>query len=189
MKDNKGFSMVELIVVIAVMAILVISAVSLTGAQSGWKVNRAAEMMDSAMNRTMTQAMSKGGTPSLLIYELNGTYYAVLASDSCKTGVSTYAVTEDKVLQRYELGRAPMRITFSYTGTMGETVPSVTLADQSSEGNLTSVAELTFERTTGAIKKVTVGGVECYYTGVSISLNGRAADIEIHSATGRHEIL
>lgn len=188
-RDNKGMSLLELIVVIGIMGILVISAVSLVGMQGGWKVNRAAELIDSAMNRTMVQAMSKGGSPRLLVYRLEGTYYAVIVNDNCQSGPGIWSVTEDKVLDRYELGSGALDLTFSYVGSMGESVPSGTLADQADELQLTSVAEFCFERSTGAIRKVTVNGTECYYTGITVTYESRRKDIVIQSATGKHEIV
>ena len=97
-KKNSGFSMVELIVTVAILAIISVGAFLLTGSQNGWKLRHAAERLDSALDKAMVQSMSKSDTAGLIVYELNGEYYAAMIKESCRDG-NIYRVTEDKVLE------------------------------------------------------------------------------------------
>ena len=161
-KKNSGFSMVELIVTVAILAIISVGAFLLTGSQNGWKLRHAAERLDSE-------------------------YYAAMIKESCRDG-NTYRVTEDKVLEKYSLGKEPLTITLSYKGKDGTAVSDVTLSNQGSESNLSSAAEFLYDRSTGAVKTVKVNSVESYYTGIHLKLSDRDMQIKISAATGRHEI-
>ena len=83
-KKNSGFSMVELIVTVAILAIISVGAFLLTGSQNGWKLRHAAERLDSALDKAMVQSMSKSDTAGLIVYELNGEYQAVKKLDKLK---------------------------------------------------------------------------------------------------------
>ena len=159
----------------------------LTGSQNGWKLRHAAERLDSALDKAMVQSMSKSDTAGLIVYELNGEYYAAMIKESCRDG-NIYRVTEDKVLEKYSLGKEPLTITLSYKGKDGTAVSDVTLSNQGSESNLSSAAEFLYDRSTGAVKTVKVNSVESYYTGIHLKLSDRDMQIKISAATGRHEI-
>ena len=121
------------------------------------------------------------------LVELNGEYYAAMIKESCRDG-NIYRVTEDKVLEKYSLGKEPLTITLSYKGKDGTAVSDVTLSNEGSESNLSSAAEFLYDRSTGAVKTVKVNSVESYYTGIHLKLSDRDMQIKISAATGRHEI-
>ena len=110
-----------------------------------------------------------------------------MIKESCRDG-NIYRVTEDKVLEKYSLGKEPLTITLSYKGKDGTAVSDVTLSNQGSESNLSSAAEFLYDRSTGAVKTVKVNSVESYYTGIHLKLSDRDMQIKISAATGRHEI-
>lgn len=186
-KKNSGFSLVELIVAIAILAIISVGTVMLTGSQNGWKLRHATERLDSALDKAMVQSMSKSDTAGLIVYQLDGEYYAAMIKESCRDG-SVYRLNEDNIIEKQSLGKAPLTITLSYKGKDGTAVPDVVLSDQSSESNLTSAAEFIYDRSTGAIKTVKVNGVESYYTGIQLKIADREMQIKVSAATGRHEI-
>ena len=186
-KKNSGFSMVELIVTVAILAIISVGAFIVSGSQYGWKLNHATERLDSALDKAMVQSMSKSDTAGLIVYELNGEYFAAMIKESCREG-NIYRVTEDKVVEKYSLGKEPLTITLSYKGKDGTAVSDVTLINQSSESNISSAAEFLYDRSTGAIKTVKVNSVESYYTGINLKMSDREAQIKVSAATGKHEI-
>lgn len=186
MKSEKGFSLVELLVTIAVIAILSTGVIVMVGMNSGWKVNKAHKILDSTLNKTMVYAMSKGNVVGVVVYELNETYYATMISSS-GSGAVNYALTEDKIVDKVELGKAPISLTIRYKANGAATEQSYTLTNQTSESNMTSVAEFLFDRSTGAIKDVKISGMDSHYTGIDVSDGTKTRKIKIYAATGRHE--
>lgn len=57
--NNKGYSLVEMIAVLAILATMLGSAISLIGYMSGSKAKSAAYTIQSAINKARTEAMSK----------------------------------------------------------------------------------------------------------------------------------
>lgn len=75
MKNNKGFSLLELIVVIAILAILsgiVITAMMNTGS---FKVKKATELLKVSIGETKIEAMSKNMASLTILRDTSGTYY------------------------------------------------------------------------------------------------------------------
>lgn len=186
MKNEKGFSLIELIIVIAILTILSSGVIVAVWTSNNWKINKAQQILDSTLNKTMVYAMSKGEVAGLSLYELNGTYYATTISASGK-GVSGYTLDASNIIEKTELGKSPLTITIRYKNVGGTLEQSFSLADQTSESNMTSYAEILFDRSTGGIKNVIIGGASSRYTGIDITYNGKTKKITIYSATGRHE--
>lgn len=69
MKRNEGFSLVELIVVIAIMALFTVGVVSVVLSQSDYQCRKAADQIDSALSETRSQALAKTGAWMELTYD------------------------------------------------------------------------------------------------------------------------
>lgn len=105
MKNNKGFSLLELIVVIAILAIL--SAI-VTGAvmnRAGWKVKKASELLDTVIGETKTEAMSKSRASLTIFKESSGDYYIQITGK-----------------EKEKLGDGNMTISYTVEGAAVETV-------------------------------------------------------------------
>lgn len=94
--NNKGYSLVELIVVLAILAVMAGGMISVVGYLSGSKAKSAAYTIQSAINKARTEAMSKstgmeGDVAGVKDVYLNikqnsaGEYYAVLQSKTSRT--------------------------------------------------------------------------------------------------------
>lgn len=59
MKDNRGLSLIELVVTIAIMAIVSTGVVVSVYSSAGWKAKKAITEMDQALSETRVQALSK----------------------------------------------------------------------------------------------------------------------------------
>ncbi len=189
MKENKGFSLVELIIVIGMLGILLTVAIWGTGANHGWRVNKCAETVSTTLNKTMVQTMSKGNLSGMIIYKLDGTYYASMIENACyDSTLGIYQLEDDNIVQTVALGNGSIVLEMEYIGTDGTVISPVTLTDQTNRLQMTSAAQLLFNRSTGEIKKVTVGGFEAYYTGITITSGDKSKQIVIYSATGKNEI-
>ncbi len=81
-KDRRGFSLVELIIVISIMAILTGVSVTAMGFINSGKTKKASNALDNKLDYIQTQTMTKKGTAYLYLYA---------ASD----GIYTYVHTTD----------------------------------------------------------------------------------------------
>lgn len=80
-KDQRGFSMVELIVVIAIVGILAGASASLIGHIRAANTQKAVETVSDMLDRQRITSMSKQGTQYLYIYRLDDGYYMKALSD------------------------------------------------------------------------------------------------------------
>ena len=80
--NNKGFSYVEMIIVLAIMAIMVgFVSISLTTSSRN-EVNRTSEKLESLVNTARTTAMTKGSDRGVLnIVYTNNAYYAYIGNE------------------------------------------------------------------------------------------------------------
>ena len=80
-KNNKGFSLVEMLVVMAILAILTGGAVASISIVNNANVNKAASALDSAFSKARTNGMAKGSGYHLkLSMEGNSLYASTLIS-------------------------------------------------------------------------------------------------------------
>lgn len=73
--NNKGFSLVEMIIVIAVIAILAGASVTFFGHVRYANTQKTVESIDSAIDKLQSNAMSKSNNSYLYIYKLSDGYY------------------------------------------------------------------------------------------------------------------
>lgn len=75
MENNKGFSFMEAIVVIAIMAVFAAGAVVGIGTLAGWRVTDCASDIESAMKNTKVNAMSKFSAYMEISCDADGNYF------------------------------------------------------------------------------------------------------------------
>ena len=110
--SNKGFTLVELIVVVAIFTILLGIAVPSLNSILGFRVNRAANSIASALDRTKIEASSRLVGEMKLEKRADG-YYLSYYLDRGKVGGASH-VTEDDPEKI-----APARTEISYTSSDG----------------------------------------------------------------------
>lgn len=94
-EDQKGFSLVELLIVLAIMAVLGVVAVSVVGAVSGFRLNRCAKRIDSAIQESKVNALSGGEGWLTISRAENGDYYL-----QCSDGTTEH-LTDSRIVISY----------------------------------------------------------------------------------------
>ncbi len=183
---NKGISLVELLVTISIIAIATIGVIRVSNVHLGWSVNKCSKLIDSALNKTMTQAMSKENVKGILLYQEDGVYYGTLISRSCRTGAGTYTLEDADIVERIELGRQPVTIKVILKETGGTNEKEIELTNQDSHTNMTGAAQFLYDKGSGAIYPVAIGGIDYSYTGIIVDCQGKTQELVIFPATGRH---
>ncbi|MGN0342124.1 MAG: Tfp pilus assembly protein FimT/FimU [Roseburia sp.] len=187
-KDNRGFSLVELIVVMAIMAIVVGVSISMILSMSNWKVNSAVETLDSELNKAMVSATTKGDVAGLLVYELDDKYYAAVITQSCYESGGYYALTDARTSSVTKLGDSSLTFTFLLKGVAGSSDIAYSLTNQSNKEHMSTAAEILFTKGTGRIQQVTIGGNSYNYSGIEITNDRKTRNIVIYAATGKHDV-
>ena len=78
MKKNKGFSLIELVVVMAILAIVTSGVVYMVMNASTWKAKKAVQYLDESLSQTRVEALSKSRAWLALTYE--GDHYVLKRS-------------------------------------------------------------------------------------------------------------
>lgn len=191
MKKNAGFSLIELVVTIAVMAVLTAGTVSIILSQSGARCKKAAELLNSGLAETKSQALAKQGAWAELAYSAPEGYVLrksfaddVVLGDDCEISYDVYDMG-DNFLETRTIGAGSSdSLVISYNRASGELMGLITNRDFKSETVTKadgSTGQLTgYELTQDAnryCKRITIAkGTRYVYT------------IEFERVTGKHTL-
>lgn len=131
---NKGFTLVELIIVVAIFTILLGIAIPSLDSILGFRVNRAANSIAAALDRTKTEASNRLVGEMMLEKRPDG-YYISYYLDRGKVG------RQSNVKQDQSEKIAPARTIISYTTDTGSTDSVMNVGDK---------LIITYDRATGA---------------------------------------
>lgn len=178
MKRNEGFSLVELIVVIAILAVLSTAAVMGIGMLSGWRINQCVNYVDGGLKETRTDALSREAAYLTVSCDENGNYYMEgtnhpkekIAGETIEIVYTTDAQTgEEEITPEQPL-------ILSYDRASGAFLP---------------VQEWNAERGTYVYKETGEGANIAYVYCTSIQIRageGKSATIRLAKSTGKHSI-
>lgn len=82
LRDNTGITLVEIIIVIAIIGILVGSSVMMIGHLHYADTQKVMKTIDSSLDQLRVKTMSKSGDSYLYIYHLSSGYYADILPDN-----------------------------------------------------------------------------------------------------------
>jgi prepilin-type N-terminal cleavage/methylation domain-containing protein len=169
---NAGFSLIELIVVVAILAVLSTGVVITVLSSSSYGAQQVAKEIDSALTEARVQALSKSDAWIEIEYD-----------DSLKKYVIKTSYASDLVLS------GSSRITISYTKS-----ENVGDAEVTTKVTSTDKLGLKYDRSTGAFKYI-VTDVETgatdgsnYCRSIKISGGSKTYEIKLSQKTGRHTL-
>ena len=159
--NNKGFSLVELIVVIAIMGVVSVGGIVSYGLLYSANAKEASAKLNSALNKTRIEAMSKVSA-SIEIYEndADSKYYA------------TIKVGENEQDPIY-IGSSRVVISYEDTNT------TTTIEDD-------DTLVISFDRETGAFKPIRNDGtVDVYCKEITVEAGHKTYTIQCEKLTGK----
>lgn len=196
MKDNKGFSLLELLVVIAFIAVMGTFVFVGMGLLTGQYARECANDISAALSKEKSYSMTRSATVDCymeLLYKESDGYYVryYQPASAVATGKDTSGVLkgDDWVLAEEEkVGKSSVSVTCTLNAN-GST-QDVTIDDSNS-------VKFVYDRTNGALKEViqsdgaTLGIKEGADKAICKSITikrGKTYEITMHSATGKHEL-
>ena len=167
--DQKGMSLVEIILVIALVGILAGTSVSMIGYVHYANTKKTVEAVDAALDKQQVNAMSKAGKSYLYIYKLSDGYYMKQLTDELTTFDGTKLDTNGKKLS----GNGTEIYLESESGT---------LVDGS------SFVRICYKKTGIFDKEVLVDGTECTNVEKIVVKGNGTYTITLVEETGKHPI-
>lgn len=176
MRENKGFSLLELIVTIAVLAILGCVLIGTTGVVGKQKLHQCTVLLDGMMKKAKTDTLARNDVNGLNLYIKDKKYYAQIYGETNDgNGNVTYQEGEEQAL-----GNASNIRIF------------VSNADGSNRAELTKTnnIRIQYARGTGAITAIKVGNSQgdTNRTLITIQRGEEEECIQMIPATGKHSI-
>ena len=172
-KKNAGFTLVELIAVIAIMLVLVGTAVLSFRGSAGQRLSQAVSYTDSMLTETQQNAMAKAGQYAYFYYDTDqDAYYVQNASGyERRLGSEDLSFTyETSDGQTFDLKDNAFYI--SYDSANGSALPVI--ASIGSDGAYNYAAD--------------AAGNPYYLKKITISLDTRSKVITLYPKTGRHVV-
>lgn len=94
--NQKGMTLIEIVLVIGIIGILAGSSIALFGHIRYANTKKAAETIDTALDKLQVRTMSKAGVPYLYIYQLDDGYYMKILQEEL-TAFDAAKFTRDAV--------------------------------------------------------------------------------------------
>lgn len=148
---NGGFSLLELIVVIAIMAVLGGIVIGNSNYSKSAQVKKYTELTDGFMRKARTEIMSKNTVSGVCLYEKEGCYYIESYKEKENGGTVTF-----ETVKQEKLGK-PHGVEISAAKQDG--TGEKTLRDNAGD-SLSTFIRIGYDRSTGAVSKVL-----CQYRG------------------------
>lgn len=187
MKDDKGVTLVELIVVIAIMAILAGTVALSSGIIYSWQLNSGAKAFESMYSKSRLQAMAKADVTGMSLYEEDSqlTYGIHKTDDTFTNDVSINGKIEVWVqLEKIDGSGIVQVYQVENTGVTRPIIPTITSTS-------INIATFSFVKGTGAEKGVTYNSSldpsqngDYYITQVKLTLGSKELSYSIEPATG-----
>lgn len=162
MLNKKGFSMIEVIICLAMLAILSVSAFSLSGHIKYANTKKCAKLLNQTLEQSRMTSMSKAGKWKLYLYRYDGELYYNLTNEA----------SLDKSKGR-KVGGSKINLYYMEKGSSSETKLSNT-----------KVLQIGFERSTGAYSNA--DGSTIFTTLRVAGEEGKGYTIELVEKTGKH---
>ncbi len=144
---NGGFSLLELIVVIAIMAVLGGIVIGNSNYSKSAQVKKYTELTDGFMRKARTEIMSKNTVSGVCLYEKEGCYYIESYKEKENGGTVTF-----ETVKREKLGK-PHGVEISAAKQDG--TGEKTLRDNAGD-SLSTFIRIGYDRSTGAVSKFCV---------------------------------
>jgi len=173
-KDNKGFSLVELIIVVAIMAVLTGFIFFSFSLLTGQEARQCAVNLSTALDKEKNYALTRSGTADCYLEitkETDGYYAAYYAPKNALvdgTGSGDFVL-----LDKEKIGKQRVSISCEINGS------TVVLTG--------SPLRITYNRITGAFKNVSAGGSSGSCEKITVEL-GRTYEFTLYPATGKHTL-
>ncbi len=101
--DNRGISLVEVLLVISILALFASGGISLYRQLSHADCKRAAARIQTAMEEVRMETISRGRKPYLYLYQLEGTYYLKKCMESNPTAAKLDAASGNRISEKLSL--------------------------------------------------------------------------------------
>lgn len=195
MKDNKGFSLLELLVVIAVLAVMGTFVFVGLGLLTGQYARECANDISAALSKEKSYSMTRSATVDCymeLLYKSDGYYVRyyqpVNAIATGKDGSGSLQGADWIPAEEEKVGRSSVIVTCTLN--VNGSTEEVTIDD-------THSVKFVYDRTSGALKKAfksdgATDGIEenadeAFCENIIIQ-RGKTYEIKMYSATGKHEL-
>lgn len=180
MKDNKGLSLIELIVVIAIMAVMGGFIFISFGLLTGQDARECASNLSTALDKEKNYALTRSGETDCYV-EITHTAEGYLADYQ----VPAKAIQPDCPtffsIEKENIGHPTVNVACYYDDGGG----SPTFVDDLNDNN--DVLRITYNRVTGAVKEIKLNGDAKTINLIKID-KGREYEIVLYTATGKHTL-
>ncbi|MBE5863348.1 MAG: prepilin-type N-terminal cleavage/methylation domain-containing protein [Lachnospiraceae bacterium] len=90
-KDQNGFSLIELVVVIGIIAVLATFSLSMLGRLRSANAEKAVQTLSASIKKLQANSMSKAQKPYMYIYKVGNTYYVRISTNAALLGTDLTA--------------------------------------------------------------------------------------------------